>query len=109
MPSPTGNHSTDGYHPTATPPPIPGVTPNPTPTNTQTQPTNMGNNGLWFPPRSSTTVQTPPNMSPALLTNATQALTQIWTHVATNSNNRDMSKQILKTLRSLMAPTGPDV
>ena len=84
-PSQTNSHIPTGYHLTATPPPLPGSTPNlGTHTTAQSQPTGTANNGLWFQnypdtnqPRTSTTVHTPfmNKMSPASSTNVMEAIT----------------------------------
>ena len=80
-PSPNNSHIPMGYHPIATPPPLPGNTSNQgTHTSSQPQLTSTTNNGLWFQnyqdtnqPRTSTMVHTPlmNNMSPASSTNVT--------------------------------------
>ena len=101
-PSPTNSHVTTRYHPTVTPPPLPG-----THTTTQSQMTGITNNVLWFEnyqdtnqPRSSTTVHTPltNNMSAASSSNIMEAITQLLTHVVTKKD--DVSKQMMKNIKT---------
>ena len=108
-PSPTNSHIPMGYHPTATPPPLPGSTPNLGPhTTAQLQQTGTTNNQLWFQnypdtnqPRTSTTVHTPftNNMSPASSANMTEAITQLLTQVVNNKKD-DVSKQMMKNIKT---------
>ena len=108
-PSPTNSHIPMGYHPTATPPPLPGSTPNLGPhTTAQPQQTGTTNNGLWFQnypdtsqPRTSTTVHTSfmNNMSPASSANMTEAITQLLTQVVNNRKD-DVSKQMMKNIKT---------
>ena len=103
---PTNSHIPTGYHPTATPPPLTG---NALSTGTWPQQKGTTNNGLWLqnyldtnPPRTSTTVHTPfmNNMSPAPSTNVTEALTQILTQVESNNKKDDISKQMMKNIKT---------
>ena len=108
-PSPTNSHTPTGYHPTATPPSLPGSTPNlRTHTTAQPQQTGTSNNGLRFQnypdtnqPRTSTTVHTPftNKMSPASSTNVTEAITQLLTQVVSNKKD-DVSKQVMKNIKT---------
>ena len=107
--SPTNSHIPMGYHPTATPPPLTGNTPNQgTQTTAQPQLTSTTNNGLWFQnyqdtnqPRTSTMVHTAPlnNMSPASSINITEAFTQLLMHVIGNKKD-DVSKQMMKNIQT---------
>ena len=109
MPSLTNSHIPMGYHPTATPPLLPGSTPNLGPQLiAQPQQTGTTNNGLWFQnypetnqPRTSTTVHTPfmNNMSPASSTNVTEAITQLLTQVVSNKKD-DVRKQMMKNIKT---------
>ena len=98
-PSPTGSHIPTGYHPTVTPPLLPGTTT----TGTNPQQTGITNNRLLFEnffenlqPRTSTAIQTPFNSaSPALSANMREALTQILTQVKKD----DVSKQMMKNIK----------
>ena len=108
-PSKNNSHIPMGYHPTATPPPLPGSTPNQgTCTTAQLQPTGTTNNELWFQnypstnqPRTSTTVHTPftNNMSPASSTNVMEAITQLLTQVV-GSKKDEVSKQMMKNIKT---------
>ena len=104
-PNPTNSNIPTGYHPTATPPPLPGNAPN---TGTQPHQTGTTNNGLWLQnyldknqPRTSTPMHTPfmNNMSPAPSANIKEALTQILTQVANNKKD-DISKQMMKNIKT---------
>ena len=107
-PSPTNSHIPMGYHPTATPPPLPGSTPNLGPhTTAQHQQTGTTNNELWFQnyqdtnqPRTSTTTHMPPmnNMSPAFSSNVMEVITQLLTQVANKKD--DVSKQMMKNIKT---------
>ena len=108
-PSPTNRHIPMGYNPTATPPPLPGNTPNQgMHTTAQPQTTGTTNNGLWFQnyqdtnqPRIRTTVHTPfmNNMTPASLVNVTEAITQLLMHVISNKKE-NVSKQMMKNIKT---------
>ena len=108
-PNPTNSHIPTGYHPTATPPPLPRSTLNlGTHTTAQPQPTGTTNNGLWFQnypdtnqPRTSTTAHTPftNNMSPASSTNVMEAITQLLTQVVSNKKD-DVSKKMMKNIKT---------
>ena len=105
----TNSHIPTGYHPTTTPPPLPGIAASlGTHTTTQPQQTGIANNGLWFQnyqdtnqPRTSTTVQTSftNNMSPAPSNNMTDAITQLLTQV-TGSKKDDVNKQMMKNIKT---------
>ena len=108
-PSPINSHIPMGYHPTATPPPLPGSTPNLGPhTTAQPQQTGTTNSGLLFQnhpdtnqPRTSTTIHTPfmNNMSPASSANMTEAISQLLTQVVNNKKD-DESKQMMKNIKT---------
>ena len=109
-PSPLNNHIPTGYHPTATPPPLIGAT------STGGQPAqqpNTTNNGHLFQnlfenqiPRINTTLYTPFNgASPAPSANMTEAFTQILAQVTNDKKWNDVSKQMMKNIKSLTAPT----
>ena len=105
MPSPINNHTPTGYHPTATPPPLIGATAT---GGQQTQQTSTTNNGLLFQnlfeaqiPRINVTAHTPFNGAlPAPSTNMTEAITQILAQVDNNNKQDDVSKQMMKNIKS---------
>ena len=99
-PSTTNSHVPTGYHPTATPPPLPE-----THITAQPQITGTTNNGLWFQnyqdtnqPRSSTTTHTSftNNMSPASSSDIMEAITPLLTQVVNKKDN--VSKQMMKNI-----------
>ena len=101
-PNPTNSYVPTGYHPTVTPPPLPG-----THTTAQPQTTGTTNNGLWFQnyqytnqPRTSTTIHTPltNNMFPASSSNITGAITQLLTHVVNKKD--DISRQMMTNIKT---------
>ena len=108
-PSPTNSHIPAGYHPTATPPPLIGTAT----TGTHSQQTGTTTSVPLFQnyldihqPRTSTTIHTPFNgTSPLPSANMTEALTQIITQVTNNIKKDDISKQMMKNIKSLMVPT----
>ena len=98
-PSPTGSHILTGYHPTATPPPLPGTAT----TGTNPQQISTTNNRPLFEnffdnvqPRTNTTIHTPFNgTSPAPSANMTEALT----HILTQVKKDNVSKQMMKNIK----------
>ena len=101
-PSLTNSHIPMGYHPMATPSPLPGSTPHLGP-HTTGQPQQMGttNNGFWFKNypdtnQPSTTIHTPfmNNMSPASSAKMTEVITQLLTQVVNNKKD-NVSKQMM--------------
>ena len=103
IPSPTNNHITTAYHPTATPPPLMGTTMAPQ----QSHQTGTHNNCPLFQnffennqPRTSTTIHTPFNgTSPAPSANIMEGLTQIITQVTSNNKRDKASKQMMKNIK----------
>ena len=104
IPSPTNSQITTGYHPTATPPPLMGVTT----TTQQTHQTGTQNNGPLSQnlfennqPRTSTMIHTLYNGT-SLAASATmmEGLTQIVTQIAKNNKKDDASKQMMKNIKT---------
>ena len=103
IPSPTNSHLTTGYHPTATSPPLRGMTMAPQ----QMHQTGTHNSGPLFQnffennqPRTSTAIHTPFNgISPASSINVMEGLTWIMTQVANNNKRDEARKQMMKNIR----------
>ena len=103
-PSPTNSHTTAGYHPTATSPLLMGTAA----TTQQAHQTGAHNISPLFQnlfennhPRSSTTIHTPFNSaSPAPSANMMEELTQIITQVANSNKKDEVSKQMMKNIKT---------